>query len=107
MTRGQTSEVGTTRVAKNGYHYTKTEDRGWVLTHWLTMEKHLGRQIDTTNETVRFLNKKAKEDPYSLEGLILVKRRAVSLRQRRARIEHRIQELQAELEIIDSEIEKM
>ena len=59
MGRGKTAEVGDTRIAANGYHYTKTETRGWVLTHWLTAEKMLGREI-RSDEQVRFKTKQAK-----------------------------------------------
>lgn len=103
MGRGKTAEVGATRVAKNGYHYTKTEDRGWVLTHWLTAEKQLGRQI-SSDEQVRFKDKKYKNDPYNPDGVEVIKKRTSSLRKRKAQIEARIEELQAELSDINSRL---
>lgn len=96
MARGQTAEVGATRVAANGYHYTKTEDRGWVLTHWLTAEKELGRQIQE-DEQVRFVEPKFKRDPYNPAGVVVIKKKKASMRHRRAQLEARIAELQAEL----------
>lgn len=103
MARGKTAEVGTTRVAANGYHYTKVENRGWVLTHWLTMEKKLGREL-TSDESVRFKEPKFKRDPYNINGLTLIKKRTTSLRRRKAQLEARIEELQAELAAIENEL---
>jgi len=96
MARGSTAEVGATRVAKNGYHYTKTTDRGWVLTHWLTIEKVLGRQIDPATDQVRFRSKEAKNNPYDEKGIEVIKKRTSSKRKRLAQIESRLQELEAE-----------
>lgn len=103
MARGKTSAVGDTRVAKNGYHYTKVAERGWVLTHWLTMEKKIGRLL-TADESVRFLEPKFKRDPYNVDGLVLIKKRQTSLRRRKAQLEARIEELQAELHIVNGEL---
>jgi len=104
MARGSTAVVGQTRVAQNGYHYTKVEERGWVLTHWLTMEKKLGRLIDPAKEQVRFVSKAAKRDPYDVSGLVLVKKRTSSQRKRLAVIEDRIRELEAEAAYIRKEL---
>ena len=104
MTRGRASTVGDTRTAPNGYHYTKIEERGWVLTHWLTMEQHIGRQIQNGQESVRFKEPKYKRDPYNLDGLVLIKTHATSLRRRRAQLEARMAELQAQLDIINRQI---
>lgn len=104
MARGQVAEVGTTRVAKNGYHYTKVAERGWVLTHWLTMEKKLGRQIDAAKEQVRFKTDKFKSDPYNIEGLVLIKKKTSSLRHRLAVVEDRIREYEAERDYLKRQI---
>jgi len=45
MARGQKSEVGATRVAPNGYHYTKAENGEWRLTHHIVAEEKIGRRI--------------------------------------------------------------
>jgi hypothetical protein len=108
MARGKTAEVGTTRVAKNKYHYTKVEGRGWVLTHWLVMEEHLGRQI-TEDESVRFVSPRVKRElaetgTCNVKDLILIKKRTTSLRARKARLEARIAELQSELNDINREL---
>lgn len=44
MSRGKAASPGDTNVAKNGYHYTRTEER-WVLTHHLLAEQNLGRPL--------------------------------------------------------------
>jgi cell division protein FtsB len=103
MPRGKVAKVGDTKVAQNGYHYTKTANRGWVLTHWLTAEKELGREI-TNNETVRFKDPKYKKDPYNPNGFVVLKKRTSSLRKRAAMIEAKIAELQNELEMINEKI---
>lgn len=53
MPRGQKAEPGEIRIAKNGYSYTKTKDRGWMLTHHLMAEESLGRRL-RENERVHF-----------------------------------------------------
>ena len=45
MPRGQKAEVGATRVAPNGYHYTKSDEYNWRLTHHIVMEAKLGRKL--------------------------------------------------------------
>lgn len=104
MPRGQASAVGATRVADNGYHYTKTEDRGWVLTHWLTAEKDLGRQIDTEREMVKFVDPRYKKDPYNPAGIRVIRRKTSSLRKRLAVVEDRIREYEAERDRIKKQL---
>lgn len=103
MARGQVAEVGATRVAKNGYHYTKMEDGTWKLTHWITAEKKLGRPL-ADNEMVKFADPKYKRDPYNPDGVFVIKKKTTSLRKRRAVIEARIEELQAELRNINEQL---
>lgn len=105
MTRGQLAEVGATREAPNGYHYTKTKD-GWRLTHHITAEKKLGRPLND-NEMVKFKDKKYKREPYNPDGIEIIKKRTSSLRNQKARIEVRIKELQAELDFINQQLDGM
>lgn len=105
MARGQLSEVGATRVAKNGYHYTKTED-GWRLTHHLTAEKMLGRPLNE-NESVRFKEPKYKKDPYDENGVVVIKKRTASLRNQLARLEARRDEINAEIDYIKKQLDRM
>lgn len=97
MPRGKPSKPGTTTVNANGYEYTKTKDRGWVGTHILVMEEHLGRQL-APGEYVQFKDGN-HSPPVTLDMLEL--RQKGDFRSRRARIaqiEARIEELTAELE---------
>jgi hypothetical protein len=111
MGRGKTAQDGATRVAKNGYHYTKMSSHprasnGWILTHWLTAEKKLGRPLKD-NEMVQFVDSKYKSDPENLAGVRIVVKKTASLRRRKAVIEDRIRELQAELTQIEKELAKV
>jgi len=103
--RGKASEVGSTRVAKNGYHYTKMQD-GWKLTHWITAEKKLGRPLEA-NEMVQFTEPKYKKDPYNIAGVRIIKKRTTSVRKRIAQIDARIDELQAEKARLEQELSKV
>jgi hypothetical protein len=105
MGRGQAAEVNATRVAQNGYHYTKTED-GWRLTHHLTAEKVLGRPL-RDDEIVKFVEPRFKRDPHNPAGVKVIKKKTSTLRKRKATIEDRIRELQAELNHINAQLEKM
>ncbi len=95
MGRGKNAVVGDTRVAANGYHYTKTEN-GWILTHWLTAEKLLGRPV-RSDEQVRFKNKNGRFSPYDETGIIIIKKRLQSLRKRQAVLTARKQDIENEL----------
>ena len=90
--RGRAIAQGTTRTAKNGYHYTRTETK-WRLTHHLVAEEMLGRPL-RANERVKF-GSKGKEclDPEN----IIIERKGTSMQRKRiAIIEDRIRELEAE-----------
>ena len=100
MSRGKNAQVGDTRVAPNGYHYTR-EPEGWRLTHHLAMEKHLGRKL-REDERVHF--KTGDKQNFEPSNLQLVKKGKSSLRARKARIEARIEEMQAELDEINKEL---
>jgi hypothetical protein len=111
MGRGQTAVQGATRVAKNGYHYTKVPNHpraqnGWILTHWLTAEEKLGRQLEE-NEMVKFVDPKFKADPHNPKGIVIIKKKTTALRRRKAVIEARLEELQAELDFINKELDKL
>jgi len=107
MARGQRAEVGATRVAQNGYHYTKVEDGSWKLTHWITAEeKILGRPLKD-NEMVKFVDKKFKADPYNPKGLTVIKKKTSSLRRQLANVQTRIQELQAEEKYLKEQLDKL
>lgn len=100
MPRGQVTKVGVTRIAQNGYHYTKTID-GWRLTHHIIAEEKYGIKV-TSEHLVRFADGKRRNlSPSNIE---VVQKGRSSLRRRRAIIEARMDELKAELEMIDKEL---
>lgn len=106
MARGAKSKIGATRIAPNGYHYTKVEDTGegkpgWRLTHHIYAEKYLGRAL-RSDERVSF--KSGNKLDFSRENVIINERGTASLRRRRAQLEARIAECQAELDIINKDL---
>jgi hypothetical protein len=106
MARGATAPIGAERCAKNGYWYTKTEAGKWVLTHWLTAEKKLGRPL-ADNEMVQFVDAKYKSDPKNPSGIRIVRKKTSSLRTRKSYLEDRIKELQAELRSVNEQLKKI
>lgn len=100
MARGRNATVGDTRVAPNGYHYTRTEE-GWRLTHHIVAEKKYGRKL-TEGERVVFLN--GKRNDLSPSNVEIRQQAATNLRRRQAQLEVRIEELQAELAIVNAEL---
>jgi hypothetical protein len=99
MPRGKKAEVGDTRTAPNGYHYTRTE-RGWRLTHHIIAEESLGRGLEASERAVFEDGDRTNLHPSN----IVVKPKGRSSNEaRRARLEARIEELQAELAELDRE----
>lgn len=102
MPRGQRAAVGDTKVNDNGYQYTKTEDRGWVGTHQLMMEALVGRQL-LPGEYVAF--KSSNKLDFSSDNLELRRKgdKKTSINHRLAQIEARIEELEAERDLLIQE----
>jgi hypothetical protein len=98
MVRGRSSKVGDTRIAANGYHYTRTDD-GWTLTHRIVAERKIGRAL-SYDERVRFIDgdRSNFRDPDNLD---VYQVREASVEKRKARIAARIDELQAQLAELD------
>lgn len=99
MTRGRAAQPGDTNVSANGYHYTRT-DVAWRLTHHLVAEEKLGRAL-RSDERVTF----ADGDRTNLhrDNIVVRAKGSTSTKTKRARIEARIAELQAQLEELDDE----
>ena len=99
--RGASSKIGSTRIAANGYHYTKTHE-GWRLTHHIIAERLYGRKVDK-EVTVRF--KDTDRTNLADDNIVLTpkrgKGRADLIRTRIRQYEERIRELKAELNSID------
>lgn len=102
MPRGKASAIGDTRIAANGYHYTKAE-KGWRLTHHIIAEREiLGRPL-RENERVEFIDGRTLLDASNIR--VTVQGRG-SLRRRKAQLEERIRELSAELALVEAELAK-
>lgn len=104
MARGQRVEVGQTRVSQNGYHYTKVEQDGktsWRLTHHLVAEKKLGRPL-REDERVSFRN--GNKSDLRPDNIVVSEKGTGSVRRRKAQLEARIAELQAELDSLNEEL---
>lgn len=99
MPRGKKAEVGDTRTAPNGYHYTRTES-GWRLTHHIIAEESLGRRMETSERAVFHDGDRTNLDP---SNIVVKPKGRSSSDARRARLEARIEELQAELAELDRE----
>lgn len=92
MSRGRKAEVGTTKISPNGYHYTRTQS-GWELTGRVIGAMKLGRALKP-NERVRFLDgNRLNLDPENIE----VRKVSIVTDKRKANLEIKIQELQAQL----------
>lgn len=100
MARGRNAKDGDTRIAKNGYHYTKVDGR-WRLTHHLVAEKTLGRAL-VQGERVTF--KDNDRTNFKPNNIKVTQTGGSSLSRRAAQLEARIQELQAELDEINEQM---
>jgi hypothetical protein len=98
MAKGRQSRVGDTRVAPNGYHYTKTTE-GWRLTHHIIAEQELGRSL-AEDERTKFVDGNRRN--LAPSNIKVIKKGKASLRRRKATLEARIEELQAELDYVNS-----
>lgn len=97
--RGQKAKVGDKRVSANGYLYTRTST-GWELTHRLVVENRLGRKL-TAQERVKFKdNDRSNIDPQNLVVTTVVP----NIQSRKAYLEDKIRELQAELLDLNKEM---
>lgn len=92
--RGQPARVGATRISPNGYHYTRTIDRGWVPTARLIAEKRLNRTL-RQNERVRFND----ENPLNLDpdNIRVEVTKGANLKTKLARLEAKRDEIDAQI----------
>lgn len=94
MTRGHHANVGETRIAPNGYQYTKTIDRGWVGTGRLAAEKKLGRTL-RNNERIKFIDgDKLNFDPDNIE---VYQAKNPNPKAKLARLEAKLEEVLADI----------
>lgn len=95
MPRGEKKPVGAERVSQNGYVYVKMSDGSWKLKHHVVIEEKLGRSIDTDTERVLFNDRDRKNfDP---DNLIVTAKKGVTKETRRAQLEARRDEIEAQL----------
>lgn len=99
--RGKAAKPGDEYTAPNGYTYVKVVGRSWVLKHWLVKEAELGRQINSKTERVIFLN--GDRTDLRPENIEVRPKANGSTGKRRAQLEERIRELQAQLDELDEE----
>jgi hypothetical protein len=104
VSRGQTSPVGTERLASNGYRYIKVAERGWMLKHWLIWEEANGRQVKKEEEQIRFLD--GDRNNLVPSNLVSIPKGTATLRKRIAQVQAQIEERQAYLEYLQSELAK-
>lgn len=98
--------IGATRVSQNGYSYTKVKDKGerqWRLTHHVRIEEKLGRPIDSETERVIFID--GDRTNLHFDNLKVVAKGQGPLTRRRADLEDRIRELQAQLADVNQKLE--
>src|SRR5215831_14713380 len=101
MPRGIPAPIGSETVAQNGYIWVRTE-RGMRYKHHVVAEQKFHREIDSKLEMVFFIDgDKNNFDPANID---VKPRTAKSPATRRARIEAKIEELQAELEELGEEV---
>lgn len=101
--RGEQAALGAKRVAANGYHYVKTGkgQTGWELRHHIVAQEKYGREVDTKIERVIFVDRnKENFDPDNIE---VVPKKGVTNETKKARLDARIEELQAQRAALDQE----
>lgn len=108
VTRGKAVPIGTKTVNKNGYEYTRVADeRKWVGSHILVMEKHLKRRLEP-GEYVAFKDPSNHAPPVTLDMIELRKRGdSKSAQARIAYIESRIEELYEHIKELTYEKESL
>lgn len=91
--------IGATRVAPNGYHYTKVSDEkgqnNWRATHYILAEEMLGRPI-RADERVTFIDTSLRSTP-TKKNILVVKKRAKTKAAIVAEIRNKIEELKGQL----------
>jgi hypothetical protein len=99
MPRGQPANEGDTRTSANGYHYTRTKNE-WRLTHHLLAEQILKRALEP-KERVYFID--GDRTNLKCSNIGIAGKRPQSVKARRARLEARLEEIQAQLDALDEE----
>ena len=93
--RGAKAENGATRIAPNGYHYTK-KDGKWYLTHRMIVEEKLGRPMLATERCFFIDGDKTNVNPENI-GVNQIK---AGEDKKIAEIEEKIAELKKQLKYL-------
>jgi len=101
--RGQPAKQGDTTVARNGYHYTRTETK-WRLTHHLIAEKALGRPLTKEDRAVFRDGDRTNLDPSNIA--VVKKSNGKSVQARIAILDSKIADLTAERDLLKQELTK-
>lgn len=105
MSRGATAPDGATRVSQNGYHYTKRNGK-WELTHRIVAEEQiLHRPLEQT-ERVEFKNKNKMDFRPENLRVATVKADTHTLERRKAELEAKRDEINAQISYIEEELHK-
>lgn len=99
MARGKQASIGDERTSQNGYLYIKTP-QGWRLKHQIILEEKLGRPL-ADNERCCFEDgDRTNLDPENLSVYI---KASQTRGKRKAWLEAKIEELQAELDLLSED----
>jgi hypothetical protein len=99
VARGKQATIGDERTSQNGYQYVKTP-QGWRLKHQIILEEKLGRPL-AENERCRFNDGNRNNlDP---DNLTVYRKASQTTGKRKAWLEAKIEELQAELDALNEE----
>ena len=99
MPRGESSQLGATTISQNGYHYVRTE-QGWRLHHHVIAEEKFGRTIDTTLETIYFIDR--DRNNLDAENIGVRPKRSLTKEAKVAHIKARIEDLTAMLQELEA-----
>jgi hypothetical protein len=97
LLKGERASIGATRIAPNGYHYTKTLVDGqeaWRLTHHIKMEGYLGRPL-LPGERVHF--RTSNKLDFSKENIFVHVQGTSSIKKTLARLYARRDEIAGEI----------
>jgi hypothetical protein len=101
MPRGAKRQVGTVRIALNGYRYIQTES-GQRLLHHVLAEKKLGRPLrpdervyfmDGDRQNVEVDNIEVRSSPRHLNQVYLLLQRAIKLEEEASSLRNQLQEI--------------
>ncbi len=99
MPRGEMARVGDKFTSQNGYHYLRTLT-GWRLEHHVIAEKKFHRTIDTTLETIYFIDR--NRDNLDPENIGVRPKRTMTREAKIAHIKARIEDLTAMLQDLEA-----